>query len=481
MDVARCDLVAARSLPYMRLELGAIGEELARLVGETTVRLAVTGLSGAGKTVFITSLIHNLLSAASTPAALPALRVVARGTLLGARIASDAAIAQRHFPYARLIQSLAENPPRWPESTTGTSQIRVSLRSRTQHLVWRQLASLATLNLDIVDYPGEWLLDLPLLEKSFAQWSAETLELCRRAPRDEAARDWLGFIAAHGASSAASEDTARSASELYRAFLLRCRTEHGLSLLQPGRLLSPGEFEGAPVLWFCPLPVGTAAPRPGTLHALMESRFDAYKTQVVERFYRDYFGRFDRQVVLVDVLRALDTGRHAFEDARAALAAVLGSFRFGRSSLLARLIGGARIDKVLFLATKADHVTPAHYANLRQLLEQMMVDARIGMRFEGGAVETKIVAAVRCTELGTGLFDGKPVGMLVGTLVGEEQPRVLFPGEVPPTPPDPVDWATNRPDFPAFRPPRVDPKPIAGIPQIGLDDALETLIGDRFP
>ena len=28
------------------------------------------------------------------------------------------------------------------------------------------------LNLDIVDYPGEWLLDLPLLGKTFAEWSA---------------------------------------------------------------------------------------------------------------------------------------------------------------------------------------------------------------------------------------------------------------------------------------------------------------------
>ena len=32
-----------------------------------------------------------------------------------------------------------------------------------------------TLTLDIVDYPGEWLLDLPLLGKSYEQWSAESL------------------------------------------------------------------------------------------------------------------------------------------------------------------------------------------------------------------------------------------------------------------------------------------------------------------
>src|SRR5262249_37782069 len=159
--------------------------------------------------------------------------------------------------------------------------LRLALRSRTRHPLRRQVTALATLNLDIIDYPGEWLLDLPLLETSYAAWSADMLARCRREPRAAAARDWLDFIAAHPPGSTASEDTARAASELYRAFLLRCRDEHGLSLLQPGRLLSPGEFEGAPVLWFCPLPVGETAPRPGTLHALMASRFDAYKEEVV--------------------------------------------------------------------------------------------------------------------------------------------------------------------------------------------------------
>ena len=45
------------------------------------------------------------------------------------------------------------------------------------------MAPTARLTLDIVDYPGEWLLDLPLLDKSYAQWSAESLALSREAPR----------------------------------------------------------------------------------------------------------------------------------------------------------------------------------------------------------------------------------------------------------------------------------------------------------
>jgi predicted YcjX-like family ATPase len=110
----------------------------------------------------------------------------------------------------------------------------------------------------------------------------------------------------------------------------------------------------------------------------------------------------------------------------------------------------------------------------------MMLGPGQDARFQGAAVETRIVAAVRCTEIGTGTFDGKQVGMLIGTLVGESAPKVLFPGEVPAEPPPPEHWASNPPDYPEFCPPRIDPAPLAGIPQIGLDAALDYLVGDRF-
>src|SRR6201993_818059 len=61
-----------------------------------TVSLAVTGLSRAGKTVFITSLAHNLLSAMHQPYRMPLIaliakaRVAARRTIASARRASGA-------------------------------------------------------------------------------------------------------------------------------------------------------------------------------------------------------------------------------------------------------------------------------------------------------------------------------------------------------------------------------------------------------
>jgi uncharacterized protein len=456
----------------------AAARDLFGFLGDRTVRLAVTGLSRAGKTVFITSAIHNLLSASTNPAVLPFLRLQAKGRLVAARIVPEAAIARRHFPYDALIREMAQDPPRWPASTTGTSQIRVALRYRPLGMVGEMLGALPTLNLDIVDYPGEWLLDLPLLRRDYAEWSRETLDLAEAEPRRGLARDWLDLLGERGPESPADETAARQAAELYRDYLLRCRAA-GLSLVQPGRLVSPGEFEGAPLLWFCPLPLD-GEPRKGTLGALMRDRFVAYRKHVVERFYREHFRRFDRQVVLVDVLHALNTGPAAFDDAQRALAAVLQSFRFGRAPGWLRPLLGSRIDKALFAATKSDHVTPSQYGNLQKLLERMVVGAAVDIKFRGGTVGFKILAAVRCTELGTGAIEGRRVGMLRGVPVGGSEPVVLFPGEVPAAPPGAAEWATAPPNYPEFRPPPIEAAPVAGIPHIGLDDALEFLIGDRL-
>ena len=59
----------------------------------------------------------------------------------------------------------------------------------------RQNGADRTLTLDIVDYPGEWLLDLPLLDKTYEQWSAESLALSRQQPRARLAAEWHGHLA----------------------------------------------------------------------------------------------------------------------------------------------------------------------------------------------------------------------------------------------------------------------------------------------
>ena len=72
------------------------------------------------------------------------------------------------FAYENHVRTLIEER-RWPNSTVDISELRLVIDYQRQNGADR------TLTLDIVDYPGEWLLDLPLLSKSYEQWSRESL------------------------------------------------------------------------------------------------------------------------------------------------------------------------------------------------------------------------------------------------------------------------------------------------------------------
>ena len=442
---------------------------------DRSVRLAVTGLSESGKTVFITALVHQLLIGKR----LPFLAAAAEGRLMGAKLAPPPDIEVPEFPYRELVRSLTAGEPVWPKPTDRLSALRVAIRYRHSGLIRRQVSDFGTLNLDIVDYPGEWLLDLPLLETTYAEWSERTLALCRTEPRAALARDWLAHIGSLDPAAPADEETMRQAARLYADFLRRCKApEVGLSLLQPGRLVMPGDLAGAPILAFCPLPADGPAP-PGSLRAAMAGRFEAYKEKVVRRFYRDHFSRFDRQIVLVDLLRTLNCGPESFRDMQDALAVAMRSFSYGRSGLLARLFR-PRIDRLLFAATKADHVASNQHPALRHLLERMVAEAAREARFSGIETEAMAIASVKATETVATEHEGRRLSCVRGTPLGRDRAVVLFPGEVPEAPPAPEDWDEGRFSFLSFKPPPRPEAAHAGLPHINLDRALDFLIGDKL-
>lgn len=459
---------------------------LTELAKGSTVWLAVTGLSRAGKTAFITSLIHNLLSALHNPNRMPLLKVVGEGRLLAARLEGAKAQTLPRFSYAANIEQMAKLPAAWPQPTADISEIEVDIRFAPAGVIGEVLGRIsgraATLKLKIVDYPGEWLLDLPLLSQSYAEWSRTMLALWRRGLRAELASNFLAFISDHSAAEIASEATAKQAHELYRALLIAAREKHGLSYLQPGRFVCPGSLGDVPYLWFAPLdlPDGIDRLAAGTLGALMEDRFEVYKKEVVAKFYENYFRNYGRQIVLVDVLGALLAGRDAFEDMRLATEAILESFRYGQHNILSKLIGSARVEKVLFAATKADHIPDNQRDNMSALLRNMAALPVLEARAGNADIDVTTLASVASTTEATQEIDGRRVEGVVGRPVGAGKRQRFYTDNVPVRPPRPDAWGEPFLAIPVFEPPVIDPAPVDGIPHINLDLALEYLIGDRL-
>src|SRR3954447_8998396 len=144
-----------------------------------TLRLGVTGLSRAGKTVFITALIHGLTRGGR----FPVFEAFATGRIARAPLAPQRDEGVPRYAYESHMHSLI-GEGHWPSSTVDINELRLVIDYQRQNGADR------TLTLDIVDYPGEWLLDLPLLNKSFEQWSTESLALSREGPRAKLAAPW---------------------------------------------------------------------------------------------------------------------------------------------------------------------------------------------------------------------------------------------------------------------------------------------------
>ncbi len=444
---------------------------------EPVIRLGVTGLSRAGKTVFITSLVANLIDRGRMPQLLAASNGAIRAAYL--RPQPDDTVAR--FDYENHLGALLSAKPHWPESTRAISELRLSLRVQPSGILGA-VSGPRTVHIDIVDYPGEWLLDLALMDKTYAQWSRETF--ARLQSRDMAA-EFLRLVQGVDAAARLEEPVAQGLAAAYTSYLTAAR-EAGYSDCTPGRFLLPGDLAGSPALTFAPLPEAERSVR-GSLYREMERRYGAYKAKVVAPFFREHFSRIDRQVVLVDALGAIHAGPQAVEDLRHAMGDILAAFRPGTNSFLSRLLRGRRVEKILFAATKADHLHHHQHARLTGIMQALVKDARNRADFSGADTAAMSIAALRATVEETIDHKGTDLDCVRGTLMNGKQ-AAFYPGELPDDPglllgparEGAQKWLDADYQVMRFAPAKLSLKPGEGLPHIRLDKAAQFLFGDRL-
>jgi hypothetical protein len=471
-----------------RLALSTLGDRASDLLSPT-VRIGVTGLARAGKTVFITALVHNLVHGGR----LPLFRAFSTGRIADARLEPQPDDEVPRFDYEDHVRALVEDRI-WPDSTRRISELRLTIAYESASFLKQRFGS-GTLHIDIVDYPGEWLLDLPLLGKDFETWSRESIALSRNPARAAAAAAWHARLDAVDPNAPEDEVVAKTLAAAFTDYLRACRAdENALSTLPPGRFLMPGDLDGSPALTFCPLPGDLSAAPAGSLARMMARRFEAYKNVVVKPFFRDHFARLDRQIVLVDALQALNAGPAAVADLGAALTEILGCYRPGAGSWLGSLLS-RRIDRILIGATKADHLHHADHDRLERILGTLLAPAIERAANAGARVEIAALASVRATKEGIVSNGGERLPSIIGTpLPGErfdgdifdgKTEIAFFPGDLPNDPESVREVGrTSAPlRFVRFRPPTLE-RTAEGVtlslPHIRLDRALEFLIGDRL-
>ncbi|MGL4494444.1 MAG: YcjX family protein [Beijerinckiaceae bacterium] len=449
-------------------------------IATPTLRLGVTGLARAGKSVFITALVHALMRGEK----LPVFEVAQSGRLRRATLQPHPNDAVPRFAVEDHLRALVDER-QWPESTRRISQLRCAIEYEAA-----QGGGPRTLLLDIVDYPGEWLLDLGLIGTDYRSFAAEALAAARSPLRRDVSSDFLSAVDAVKAGAPYDHEQAEKLARIFREYLLACRREPlSLSTLPPGRFLMPGDLEGSPALSFAPIDMPAYAPPSGSMGAMMERLFDSYRDKVVGPFFRDHFSMLDRQIVLVDVVSALNAGPAAVADLEAALARVLLAFRAGRNSIVSSLFS-PRIDRVMFAATKADHLHHTSHDRLEAILGLLVERAMRRAEATGADVSIAALASVRATREAGILERGATLPTVVGVPQGGQRvgervfdgvaEAAIYTGELPADPRLALDSGAAV-QFPKFRPPvihRATDGRVPAIPHIRLDRAMQFLLGD---
>ncbi|OBX03089.1 hypothetical protein QV06_10295 [Gallibacterium genomosp. 3] len=451
---------------------------------DQTLRLAVTGLSQSGKTTFITGFINQLLSLNTTDKPqLPLLSAARNQQILGVKRLTQKNWTLPRFEYEENLLALEQSPPHWPQSTRGLSETRLEIHYQHTQSLLRHLKSQGVLYLDIFDYPGEWLLDLPLLSQNFQQWSLAMQQL-QQGERQHLAQTWLQQLQKLDLTAPADEHILATLAKSYTEYLHQCKAA-GFYFIQPGRFILPGEAEGSIALQFFPLihltptqwqQLAKSANKQSYFYVLQQ-RYDFYRNQIVKGFYQQHFSRFDRQIILADCLTALNHSREAFIDMQMALRALFQSFHYGQRHFFNRLFA-PKIDKLLFAATKADHITTDQIPSLISLLRQLVQTEGEHLQFSHIDIDFTAFAAIRATQQVIVEEQGQQFKAIQGIRSRDQKLVTLFPGSVPQRLPTADFWQNTTFEFDQFEPQQA----ISGeaLPHLRLDAVLEYLLGDKL-
>lgn len=355
----------------------------------------MTGLSQAGKSTLITSMINHLENAR-------------RGSLIQQAVLSDVShgLWRRDTPHAfdydAGLQALTHNPPYWPASTTDWSIARIEL---TMTRSWYSPKPRKKI-IELFDYPGEWLMDLALLDWDFPQFCRAIWTWCSQSPRLELGRELIAELSAIDPMSPVESVYLLQLQQRWSDFLAECRLPpYQLSRNLPGRFLLSGRDYQPHEKPFVPLfsneITGGAQLKKfpaGSWGAVCSEHYTAYRDREVRPFFENHFKNLDAQVILIDLLGAMTAGQEALKDMRAALDSVLKPFRYGQDHWLGRLFR-RKIRRVAVCATKIDHLLPEDQKRMQSLLESYLYETVQRLAAEAIDVNVMAVAAVQSAKL----------------------------------------------------------------------------------
>lgn len=434
-----------------------------------TTRIAVTGIAGGGKTVFMTSLIWQLAEFADAD-----FHVGRRVEFSGFRELVMRREYGAVFPFERFRDFMAKKKT-WPAKTTDSSHYAFEIR-RSDKLLFKQ-------RIHLFDFPGERIADAAIVAfRDYEDWSRHMLAYwADHSDYQEAIAPYMELLEQPGVTY----------NELIHGYKLAL----GRLILGYHPLISPStflldtkglqadgstpeilastRFAGLSGAEFCPLPEGLGSRLSG-IGREMARHYRTYRQRVALPVFKE-LAECDRVVILVDIPYLLNGGVGRYNDNRQILLDFIDTLRFD-SSLGAKIMRIIKIwrkplSRIAYVASKADMVHPDDIQNgrLEGLLRQMT--SRTVNLMSNVKMDWFVCAACRSSRRGTEPYH------LIAALDYNNPEHKEMEFAVPPVPESwPNDWQAGDFRYYHFYPQTV-PNIQSPPEHRGLDKVFEFITG----
>lgn len=423
-----------------------------------TVKIAITGLSRAGKSVFITSFIDQLLNNKNI-----FLHVKNPKTFRAKLQAPN--ISMKRFDYYHYEKTIKKEH-KWCDGTDSITSALIKIQTKGRI----PLIGDEDFYIEIVDYPGEWILDLVLLNHTYSSWSKMCIQWLKSID-DEKVSLYLQKLQ-NLSTDETSEALEMSLHAMY-VELIGYLKQKNYSFITPGRFLVPGDMKDDPILVFAPLLKGNSK-----IFKIFENRYKTYVKDIVRGIHLDYFRGFDRQIILFDIIKALQNGYECYEDMKRALDSIFGIYSHAKSNFISQILNPT-IQSVAFVATKADLVPSTMHEDYLSLLKEISENMRHKLEEIDVKTYMHVTASIKCTQTVMGQKDGVKIACLRG-IDNSQKVVEVYTGKMPSSFPSEKEWDSSLYMYEEFLPPKKEYKTNEPFEHIHLDRLIWDTIGDML-
>ena len=196
------------------------------------------------------------------------------------------------------------------------------------------------------------------------------------------------------------------------------------------------------------------SPYEKSIYNLFEQQYNKYVDEVLKPFYENWFSQFDRQIILIDVLKNFQNGYDQFLDMQRAVKKIIQIYRYGEQSFLKHLID-KKINKVIFAGTKVDLLQSEQHQNYQKLLSQIIEDAKRELDVKGIKTQSLVFASVKTNEL-------------------------IVDFEIPSTFPKRDKWENYKIYIPETKPIVFPELETEVVPSVNMNILVDYLLGDKL-